>query len=71
MKHDSDTDRFEKCPRLFSASYPKPATELTLRCRHGIPSGSGCDLCGDVVPPLSGKRPWWTPFWRFWHRWWT
>jgi hypothetical protein len=35
-----------------------------LRCIHGVLSWSGCDKCGDVVPLLSGKRPWWTPVWR-------
>jgi hypothetical protein len=64
MKLDFDTTKFEKCPRKYEHRY------LEIKCRHGVSSGSGCVLCGDVVPPLSGERPWWTPVWRLWYRWW-
>lgn len=42
--------------------------EFELRCRHGVSSGSPCRLCGDVVPNLTGHKPWWSKLWQLWQR---
>lgn len=40
------------------------AGDSPLVCaRHGVPSGYGCPGCGDVVPTLLGRRPWWRELW--------